>query len=732
MLKKSYLATILLSLVFLAPEVSLAFQEGGSGGESGNSPSPKLLSKLFGGKKFTPEESQKYRYFTLDMDGDKRKELLLYVKWGEKPFFVPPKKKKCLCDPPPPSPVEERYLNSLRRLKKYIWKFSLVPLKGLKLKKKNRRRIKHNLEIWFDSERLKSKDDLLKYQYAICRKFSRYRTLRRFYLQKVYFFTTKDSEGVELSWYRCTRFGRTSFRRAKRLHKRWAKSVPRPSLPMCDCPEKKKKVEKKADSRPPFTVWLAAEVFDPKSKKAGASEDLGTVELGGGGGEELLLQKKWKLLKRWNCDSFEIVQLTLPPHNFALKIEEERKNPVDKSTERFVQFFMYFQGTENPVRSVFKLQVLKEGDPENPEVRLWKEVQLKNLDPDAWLEIAVDHYFEDAQFSGPIGRTIYKWNGFKFVELNVYRRIFRAVATSTLVRKPLRRAPLSKKVIYARSAPSNAIDGFFDTSWFPKSPGLNKSLRIEWGRPVKLSGIAVVVKTPPSNFTPFVSQLWRGVMPTPSIPKFVQIKTAAPKFFYLKIPSDREPAIGILQFPQPVVTQFVQLTLSTRYVDPQTGREETLRPEQFKGKALFISEVIPILDQFLYTASSVLKKPGELYSPQNAGDFSSKTAWAEAKKGDGIGEWLQLILPKPQLVSELQIVNGCRRLGEKYTINNRIREAVLHFSDGSSQTVKLKDTHKPQSVKINPVRTRTIRLEIKSVYPGKLEKITCLSEFRVK
>lgn len=85
--------------------------------------------------------------------------------------------------------------------------------------------------------------------------------------------------------------------------------------------------------------------------------------------------------------------------------------------------------------------------------------------------------------------------------------------------------------------------------------------------------------------------------------------------------------------------------------------------------------------------------------------------------GVAVGQWMEFDFLKPYAVTRMTIVNGWadpaafRRMG-------RIRVAVLHYGDGSRQTLHLKDTDKPQTFALK-ANSRTVRLDITEVYPGR-------------
>lgn len=86
----------------------------------------------------------------------------------------------------------------------------------------------------------------------------------------------------------------------------------------------------------------------------------------------------------------------------------------------------------------------------------------------------------------------------------------------------------------------------------------------------------------------------------------------------------------------------------------------------------------------------------------------------ESARGDLKGAWLDLYLPKERVVSRIRmymVIDESSRGGQ-------IRDAKLHFSDGTDQEVTFPFEQGWQSIDLTRVKTSVVRLEVLNVYPG--------------
>lgn len=122
------------------------------------------------------------------------------------------------------------------------------------------------------------------------------------------------------------------------------------------------------------------------------------------------------------------------------------------------------------------------------------------------------------------------------------------------------------------------------------------------------------------------------------------------------------------------------------------------------------------------------------YSASNVFDGSYSTCWAEGSSGDGINESIFMTADEKQRVSEIIITNGLYTNAELFYKNNRVKDCLIEFSDGTSQTVTLLGDYSEQSNRIvfnPPVDTEYIKITILSVYSGNKYNDTCISEISV-
>lgn len=105
-------------------------------------------------------------------------------------------------------------------------------------------------------------------------------------------------------------------------------------------------------------------------------------------------------------------------------------------------------------------------------------------------------------------------------------------------------------------------------------------------------------------------------------------------------------------------------------------------------------------------------------------DFS--TAWAYG--GPGKDEWFIAFFEKKRWIREVRIIPGYGQLESMYRYFNRPRHITVYFSDGSKQQFELKDSLEMQFLKVKPVQTRYVKIDVNSVYKGIYPDVTYISE----
>lgn len=695
-----------------------------------------LLKTLFPQRTLKPEQIPQFKSIRLDLNGDKRPELIVVEDPNPKTKKAK-KKTRCLCKPPQASKREKTVAQALGdALRPALYRVELLAKHKGKGKRKRVR--SRTLKIWWNPEN--TKEDANWMLDACLRLGRKSRRWRRWRLRTVTFVRVDNGQTTTLRWSRCRRLRRYRKRSRARRWRRWTKPDLPATIKTCPCPKKKNLAYLKPRKPLRVTVFRytppkkPATPDRPKPPTRRPANDLsipsldsndtstGTTTAGGGG---------YTAIGNYLADNVQLTPLTADQHVIAVRLERTQQLGRNNPRTTVETLYVYDEGNSKRMKKVFALKTAKESDPNDPGARQWIDLQLRNMDADHWLEIVANVYYENTQFSGMIARRMYKWSGGKYVPLNTHRGIARVRTSSTWTNNAPGGASALQRNLRQRTAATNLIDGFRNTVWVGKKNkrSLGDWARIEWVRRVPLLGVALLTQ-PSRQLNPVVPKLWSGTPPALKPARFVRLRAA--NGLEMTVALSPEGGLRLLRFPQVITTRYLQLTLVRQYTDPQTKKRITLEVPDKENSHGFLAEVIPLVAEVQYSASSFARRPGEEKLPRYAGDSKAISAWAEGRSDDGIGEWLQMVLPAPQVLQQLTVINGCRRLGEKYTLNNRVKEALLTFSDGSTQTITLKDTHKPQTLKLRSPRTRSVRLTIRSIYKGKLGHTTCLSELRPK
>ncbi|PIU67790.1 MAG: hypothetical protein COS84_03460 [Armatimonadetes bacterium CG07_land_8_20_14_0_80_40_9] len=155
-----------------------------------------------------------------------------------------------------------------------------------------------------------------------------------------------------------------------------------------------------------------------------------------------------------------------------------------------------------------------------------------------------------------------------------------------------------------------------------------------------------------------------------------------------------------------------------------------------KGEVTLKKEPYKFLD-LSASASSSLSPTQSLHSPWQVIDGDKETAWNEGVEGSGRGEWIRLDFPSPRDVIKVGVIPGFNKIkedkwGDRFYKNNRVKEAILIFSDGTSRLVKFKDSREMQYIYFSPpVKTSFVKLVIEDIFPGSKYDDTAISEIEV-
>ncbi|MFK7930067.1 MAG: discoidin domain-containing protein [Myxococcota bacterium] len=131
-----------------------------------------------------------------------------------------------------------------------------------------------------------------------------------------------------------------------------------------------------------------------------------------------------------------------------------------------------------------------------------------------------------------------------------------------------------------------------------------------------------------------------------------------------------------------------------------------------------------------FAISSKLPDDGDgNYNPANVADGVTDSMWCEGSKdGDGTGEWVEVEFGTSRSVSKVSLVNGVGGNLGAWMKSNRATKATLTFSDGSTQSIDVKNSFTNQSISFPSKTTSKVRLTVDEVYKGKEYNDLCISE----
>lgn len=120
------------------------------------------------------------------------------------------------------------------------------------------------------------------------------------------------------------------------------------------------------------------------------------------------------------------------------------------------------------------------------------------------------------------------------------------------------------------------------------------------------------------------------------------------------------------------------------------------------------------------TAKSEFPAQGSVsYVAKNAYDGKVATAWTEGdESGSGMGQYVEFFFEGEVTLNQLRIWNGSWASYDLWNRQNRIKDLEITFSDGSKQKFTLTDDMVAETITLEPVKTSSARLTIKSVHNG--------------
>ena len=126
-------------------------------------------------------------------------------------------------------------------------------------------------------------------------------------------------------------------------------------------------------------------------------------------------------------------------------------------------------------------------------------------------------------------------------------------------------------------------------------------------------------------------------------------------------------------------------------------------------------------------SSTRLAVQANTYYAANAMDGKKSTAWIEGVDGPGLGEWIRFDFDREINLHRIFIQPGYFKAPQIWAQNNRLESATAYFSDGSSRELSFTNVMDSQRIDVGSVKTRWVRLVIKSVYYG-TDPDTAISE----
>lgn len=117
------------------------------------------------------------------------------------------------------------------------------------------------------------------------------------------------------------------------------------------------------------------------------------------------------------------------------------------------------------------------------------------------------------------------------------------------------------------------------------------------------------------------------------------------------------------------------------------------------------------------------------YEAVNVSDGILDSMWCEGNKAtEGTNEWIELDFGSSKSVSQLVLRNGNAYSFGYFMKANRALGATLTFSDGSTESVTIKDSISEQKIAFAPHSTSKVKIVFTSVKKGSEFNDLCISE----
>ncbi len=171
--------------------------------------------------------------------------------------------------------------------------------------------------------------------------------------------------------------------------------------------------------------------------------------------------------------------------------------------------------------------------------------------------------------------------------------------------------------------------------------------------------------------------------------------------------------VELVQFESPRTTTFVRLRIKSIY------RGSTFNDTVLSEVQLFDRNPMGDAQVSSWEDSTHLEEDGDgSYEPPNMWDGVLDSMWCDSSEGDGTGEWIEFDFGMSERINAIRLVNGDAYDLMTWMKSNRVTQATLSFSDGSSQQIDVRNSIREQTVPIRPVTTRRVRLTVTEVKRG--------------
>ncbi len=187
-----------------------------------------------------------------------------------------------------------------------------------------------------------------------------------------------------------------------------------------------------------------------------------------------------------------------------------------------------------------------------------------------------------------------------------------------------------------------------------------------------------------------------------------------------------EKVAEVITFDKPVTTSTLKLKIKGIY------RGTTFNDTCVSEIAVFNDQPEVFHTVAATTDSGHLPEDADgTYDVSNTWDLLNDTMWCENQKdGDGTGAWVEYRFGKTVRVGKLLFLNGNAYDTTFWRKSNRATQISLSFSDGTRETIAVKDFIMLQTLRFPARDTSSVRIQFDTVKAGTEYNDLCVSEAR--